>query len=77
MPSWSNQPSNSGLSSSTTMATTIENPPPMTAARWMTGPAPMPAARRADTARATSCSSGCMMPLPTANISAQNTPSAL
>ena len=46
-------------------------------ARRITGPEPTPRARWAEQARATSCSSGCMMPLPKAKSTAQKALTAL
>ena len=60
-----------------TTATSSQNSPPMTMARRITGPDPTPRTRRAEQARATSCSRGCMMPLPMAYSTAQKAPTAL
>ncbi len=49
----------------------------MMAARRTTGPEPSPCVRRCETARATSCSRGCIIPLPTAYITPHNTLRAL
>ena len=60
-----------------TTATSSQKDPPMTMARRITGPDPTPLARRAEQARATSCSRGCMMPLPMAYRTAQKALTAL